>query len=172
MENLKEACKRFNETKENYNKILRDNQALRKKCDEKLKEEMRKIIVKLDEINSCAQILLETFHHYGDMIKFPMDIYEDREDCLIFTFTRDEYYISLNNEENILFRSSLNIDDIPTSCYELLVLNKDLVVEKTATQIQVYFDNETNKMNESIQSENAYYDMLTRNLFPEDVKDE
>lgn len=172
MDNLREACKRFSETKENYNKVLRDHQELRRKCDEKLREEMKQLVVQLDEINSCAMVLLETFHHYGDMIRFPVDMYEDRDDCLIFTFTREGYNICLNKEDNILFKSSLDIYEIPTSCYEILVLNKDVVIDKAATQIQVYFDNETSKMNENIESENAYYDMLTSNLFPEETKDE
>ncbi len=171
MDNLKDACKRFNETRSKYNTVLRNHQELRKKCDEKLKDEMKKLVVQLDEINLCALVLLETFHHYGDMIKFPVDIYDDKEDCLIFSFTREGYLICLNNEENILFKSSLNIEDIPTSCYELLVLNKELVVDKASTQIQVYFDNETKKMNDDIESENAYYDMLTSNLFPEEMNE-
>ena len=114
MDELREVCKNFRETKDNYNRVLREHQELRKKCDEKLKEEMGQLVIKLDEIASCGQILLETFHHYGDIIKFPIEIYENREDCLIFAFTREEYYIYLNNEENILYKSTLNIDDLPT----------------------------------------------------------
>ena len=113
-------------------------------------------------------ILLETFHHYGDVIKFPIDIYEDRDDCLIFSFSRDGYFISMNNETNILYKSTLSIEDLPTSCYEILVLNKDVVIDKVSRQIQMFFENETNKMNEDIDNENAYYDMLTSSLFPEE----
>ncbi len=168
MDNLMEACKRFNETKEKYNKVLHDHQELRRKCDDKLKVEMIQLTSKFDDICSCALILLETFHHYGDVIKFPINIYEDRDDCLIFTFSREGYYISMNNETNILYKSSLSIEDLPTSCYEILVLNKDVVIDKVSRQIQMFFENETNKMNEDIANENAYYDMLTRSLFPEE----
>lgn len=171
MDELREVCKNFRETKDNYNRVLREHQELRKKCDEKLKEEMGQLVIKLDEIASCGQILLETFHHYGDIIKFPIEIYENREDCLIFAFTREEYYIYLNNEENILYKSTLNIDDLPTSCYELLVLNKDIVVEKSSAQIKTYFENEIKKFNENIESENSYYDMLTSSLFPEEKEE-
>lgn len=172
MDNLKEICLRFNETKEKYNKTLREHQELRKKCDERLKEEMKQLVIKLDEISTCSKILLETFHHYGDIIKFPVNLYEDREDCLIFTFVREGYYIYLNNEENILYKSSLNIDDLPTSCYEILVLNKDLVVDKASNQIKTYFENEIKKLNDNIESENSYYDMLTSSLFPEGLDKE
>ena len=168
MYELRNICKSFNETRDNYNKLLREHQELRKKCDARLLEEMKLLVVKLDEIAASGQILLEAFHHYGDIIKFPIDIYEDRDDCLIFAFTRDGYYIYLNSEENILYKSTLNIDDIPTSCYEILVLNKDLVIEKSSAQIKTYFENEIKKLNESIESENAYYDMLTNSLFPEE----
>lgn len=171
MDELREVCKSFSETKDKYNRILREHQELRKKCDEKLKEEMKQLVIKLDEVASCGQILLETFHHYGDIIKFPIDIYEDREDCLIFAFTREVYYIYLNNEENILYKSTLNIDDLPTSCYELLVLNKDMVVEKSSAQIKTYFENEIKKLNEHIERENSYYDMLTNSLFPEEKEE-
>lgn len=171
MDELREVCKSFSETKDKYNRILREHQELRKKCDEKLKEEMKQLVIKLDEVASCGQILLETFHHYGDIIKFPIDIYEDREDCLIFAFTREVYYIYLNNEENILYKSTLNIDDLPTSCYELLVLNKDMVVEKSSAQIKTYFENEIKKLNEHIERENSYYDMLTSSLFPEEKEE-
>lgn len=172
MDELIEVCKCFRETRDNYNKVLREHQELRKRCDEKLKKEMTKLVTKLDEISSCCQLLLEAFHHYGDIIKFPVDIYDDREDCLIFAFSRDGYSIYLNNDENILYKSTLDIDELPTSCYELLVLNKDLVVNKSAAQVKNYFENEINKLNDNIESENSYYDMLTRNLFPEDIKDE
>ncbi len=168
MDELREICQIFVETKEKYNKVLREHQELRKKCDEKLQLEMKQLIIKLEDIASCGKILLETFHHYGDIIKFPIDIYEDRDDCLIFAFSREGYFIYLNNEENILFKSTLNIDDLPTSCYEILVLNKDLVIEKSSAQIRTYFENEIKKLNDNIESENSYYDMLTRSLFPEE----
>lgn len=168
MDSLRETCKRFTEIKENYNRVLHEHQELRKKCDEKLKYEMKQLTIKLDEVASYGQILLETFHHYGDIIKFPIHIYEDKEDCLIFAFTRDEYIIYLNNEDNILYKSTLNIDDLPTSCYELLVLNKDLVVAKSSAHIKTYFENEIKKLNDNIESENLYYDRLTSSLFPEE----
>lgn len=168
MDNLREVCKLFDETRKNYNKVIREHQELRKKCDERLKEEMKQLVVKLDEIAQCARQLLEVFHHYGDVIRFTVDIYEDRETCLIFAFTREEYCIYLNNDENVLYKSTVNVDDLPTSCYEILVINRDLVVEKASNQIKVYFDNEICKMNESIKNENSYYEMLTKNLFPEE----
>ncbi len=171
MDELREICQRFAETKENYNKVLREHQELRKRCDEKLKEEMTQLVQKLDEIAAGGQILLETFHHYGDIIKFPIDIYEDRDDCIIFAFTREGYFIYLNNEENVLYKSTFNIDDLPTSCYEMLVLNRDLVIEKSSAQIRIYFENEIKKLNDNIESENSYYDMLTRSLFPEEMNE-
>ena len=172
MDNLRDALKRFKETKENYSNLLHKHQELRKKCDIKLNSEMNQLVLKLDELYESALVLLESFHHYGDEIKFPVEIYEGREDCLIFQFTREGYTIYLNNEENALYKSTVNIDDLPTSCYELLVINKDIVVEKAANQIRIYFDNEISKMNKNIENENSYYDMLTRNLFPEEVEDE
>lgn len=168
MDELREICKRFAETKENYNNVLREHQELRKRCDEKLKEDMKQLITKLDEIASNALILLETFHHYGDIIKFPINIYEDRDDCIIFAFAREGYNIYLNSEENILYKSTLNVDDLPTSCYELLVLNKELVIEKSSAQMKTYFENEIKKLNDNIESENSYYEMLTSSLFPEE----
>ena len=172
MDELRNICKSFNETKDYYNRMLREHQELRKKCDVKLKEEMKLLVTKLDEIASASGILLETFHHYGDIIKFPINIYEDRDDCIIFTFTRDGYFIYLNNEDNILYKSTLSVDDLPTSCYEILVLNKDLVVDKASAQIKTYFENEFKKLNDNIKSEKSYYDMLTRSLFPEEVGEE
>lgn len=171
MDELREICQRFAETKENYNKVLHEHQELRKRCDEKLKEEMTQLVQKLDEIAASGQILLETFHHYVDIIKFPVDIYADRDDCIIFAFTREGYFIYMNNEENILYKSTLKIDDLPTSCYEILVLNKDLVIEKSSAQIRTYFENEIKKLNDNIESENSYYDMLTRSLFPEEMNE-
>lgn len=168
MDELRDICKSFNETRDNYNRLLREHQELRMKCDAKLMEEMKLLVTKLDEIASVGQILLETFHHYGDIIKFPINIYEDRDDCIIFTFTRDGYFIYLNNEDNILYKSTLSVDDLPTSCYEILVLNKDLVVDKASAQIKTYFENEIKKLNDNIKSEKSYYDMLTRSLFPEE----
>ncbi|MBE5954291.1 MAG: hypothetical protein E7257_09075 [Lachnospiraceae bacterium] len=168
MDELRAVCKCFNETIDNYNKVLHDHQELRKKCDEKLKLEMIQLVAKLDEIASSGRVLLESFHHYGDIIKFPIDIYEDRDDCLIFAFTRELYFIYLNSEENILYKSTLNIDDLPPSCYELLILNKDLVIEKSSAQIKTYYENEIKKIYDNIESENSYYDMLTSSLFPEE----
>ncbi len=168
MDELRNICISFTEIKENYNRMLREHQELRKKCDVKLKEEMKLLVTKLDEIASAGGILLETFHHYGDIIKFPIDLYEDREDCIIFAFTREGYFIYLNNEENILYKSTVSVDDLPTSCYEILVLNKDLVVDKASAQIKTYFENEIKKLNDNIKSEKSYYDMLTRSLFPEE----
>ena len=171
MDNLREVFERFNETKAKYNIVLKEHQDLRKKCDERLREEMLKLVEQLDEIAACGRILLETFHHYGDVIKFPITLYEDREDCIVFSITRDEYRICLNNDNNILYKSDLDIEDLPTSCYELLVINKDLVVDKASNQIKTYYDGEICKMNENIENENSYYDMLTRSLFPEEKEE-
>ncbi len=172
MDSLRDTLKQFNECKENYDSILRKHKEIREKCDVKLNAMMSQLVLKLDEIYIAAKTLLESFHHYGDVIRFPVNIYEDKEDCVIFTFTREDYKITLNNDLNILYKSTVELDDLPTSCYEFLVINQDLVVEKASNQIKSYYDNEIKKMNDTIEKENAYYDMLTGNLFPEEVKSE
>ena len=168
MNRLKEACMKFNEIQEEYRKFKEESCKLRERCDEKIREEMINFSKEMDEVAVGAEVLLNNFTHYGSLIRFAVEISEDKNDALIICFSKQEYSISKHCNEEVLYKSSCNIDEFPTASYEILILNKDIIIQKSMQKITMFLDSEINKMSQAMSEEHAYYDMLCSKLFPEE----
>lgn len=167
---LKEACTELIKTKEAYTKFKEEKSIIRKKCDEKIKEEMKEFCEEMSEIAECADILLDNFSHYGAVIRFPINITDKEEDVVVVCFAQEYYSISKKDGEEVLYKSDKDIDEFSITAYEYLIVNRNVIINKTTDKIVSFLKHETDTMNKNMSQETAYYDLLCDRLFSDDSK--
>lgn len=170
MNTLKEACTELIKTKEAYTKFKEEKSIIRKKCDEKIKEEMKEFCEEMSEIAECADILLDNFSHYGAVIRFPINITDKEEDVVVVCFAQEYYSISKKDGEEVLYKSDKDIDEFSITAYEYLIVNRNVIINKTTDKIVSFLKHETDTMNKNMSQETAYYDLLCDRLFSDDSK--
>ena len=171
MNTLKEACMELIKTKEAYTKFKEEKSIIRKKCDEKIKEEMKEFCEEMSEIAECADILLDNFSHYGAVIRFPINITDKEDDVVVVCFAQEHYSISRNSNDEILYKSDKDIDEFSIAAYEYLIVNRKNIIDRTTEKIVSFLQHETDTMNKNMSQETAYYDLLCDKLFSEDIKE-
>ena len=168
MENLKTTYLELKKTIEEYKKFKEEQSIIRKKCDEKIKEEMKEFCIEMSEIAECADILLDNFSHYGASIRFPINITDDEDGIIFMCFNQEDYCITRGKDNQLLFKSGTDIDQFPIASYEYLIVNSKIILDKTIEKISTFLKNETDNMNKNMSNETAYYDLLCNRLFSED----
>ncbi len=172
MDDLRQICMTFRETQKIYNDFKEKNMSLREKCDSKLKEEIKFFATDMDEIAQCADILLDNFDSYGNAIRFPINISEDEKDCVVVCFSQRDYCISRSYDDVILYKSDVDVSEIPLELVEYLIVNKEVILSKTAEKVKAYLLGETSDMQKSMEAESAYYENLCGILFPDNLQSE
>lgn len=171
MEKLKNTYLELKKTMEEYSKFKEEKSIIRKKCDEKIKEEMKEFGEEMKEIAECADILLDNFSHYGAVIRFPINITDKEEDIIVVCFTQENYSIIRSNNDELLYKSDKDIDEFSITAYEYLIVNRKAIIEKTTEKIVSFLQHETDTMNKNMSQETAYYNLLCDKLFSDDIKE-
>ncbi|MBO5424574.1 MAG: hypothetical protein J6A25_03590 [Lachnospiraceae bacterium] len=168
MNSLKETCLELIKTKDAYTKFKEEKSIIRKKCDEKIKEEMKEFRDTMNDIAECADILLDNFSHYGAVIRFPISVTEKEEDVISVCFAQENYSLTRNSNDELLYKSDQDIDEFPISSYEYIIVNRAVIIDKITKMIQSFLQHEIDTMNKSMTQETAYYDRLCDSLFSDE----
>lgn len=168
MNTLKETCLELIKTKEAYTKFKEEKSIIRKKCDDKIKEEMKEFRETMNGIAECADILLDNFSHYGAVIRFTINITNKEEDTITVCFAQENYSLIRNLNEELLYKSDRDIDEFPISAYEYIIVNRAVIIDKITKMIESFLQHEIDTMNKNMTQETAYYDKLCDSLFAED----
>ena len=164
MEKLRLACERLQQLIDEQKKFNEEKSIIRKKCDERIKEEMNKFCIDMYEIFECVKMLLSNFEHYGESIKFSIALSEDENDLLTVNFTKEQFDIIKNVNKEILYSSKDDIDKHTVTSYEYIIINKSNIIKSIKQKITVYIENETYTINTNMTKETEYYDNLCSKL--------